>query len=130
MKNTVDEQLSVGVSDTNIVQDRVKVVRDQTVTRPLGEESNRNNDPHALPVSSICEEGFPSDARNNIALELNGSLNFLEFVLNQRIVGIAIGVVVSESLECLFFTATAHEPTGRFGCEPDESNLDDRRKTL
>lgn len=51
LKDTVDEELGSRVGDANSVEDLVEVVRDQTVTRPLREEGNSNDNPHALAVT-------------------------------------------------------------------------------
>ncbi len=43
---------------------------------------------------------------------------------------ITVGVVTGEDDLCLLITAAVDQPTRRFGEEPDEEELDDRRQTL
>jgi len=130
LEDTVDQKLDGGVGDTNTIEHLVEVVRDETVTRPLGEEGEGNDDPHALPVSGVLVEGLPADVGGNGAVEFDGGLDFVELVADERILVVAIGVVVGQGLEGLCLTTLGDEPTRGLGDEPDQSNLEDGRETL
>lgn len=57
----VNEKLNSGVRDTDTVKHVLKVVRNETVTRPLREECNSDNDDHSSSVAGCGNESFPSD---------------------------------------------------------------------
>ncbi len=85
LKDTVDEQLDGGVGDADGVEDTVKVVRHETISGPLGEESKSNDDPKTPQVARLGEEGFPPNVGGDGAVELDSSLDFLELVLDEGI---------------------------------------------
>jgi hypothetical protein len=130
LKDTVDEQLNGSVSNANSVEDSVEVVRDETIARPLGEESDSDDDAHAPTVATGSEEGLPANLSSDFTIEVNGGLDFFVLVLDQRIFGVAIGVIVGEGLQSLLMATLADEPTRRLGAEPDEGDLDDGGETL
>ena len=68
LKDTVDQELNGRVRNANGVEDLVKVVRDETVTGPLREERDGNDDPHALAVAGGREESFPADIGCNCSM--------------------------------------------------------------
>ena len=125
-----DEQLDSGVGDTDGLEDIIEVVRDKTVSRPLREEGDGDDNPHTLPVSRSRDKSLPADGLLNFTVELNGSPNFLVLVLDQGIFGVTIGVIVGEGLQSLLMATLADEPTGRFRAEPEEGNLDNGGETL
>jgi hypothetical protein len=130
LKNTVDEELDRRVGDANRVEDLVEVVGDETVAGPLGEESERDDDAHTLAVAGGHDERLVADVGGDGAIELDGSLNFLVLVLHERVLVVAVSVVVRERLERLRIATLGHEPTGRLGCEEDERDLEDGGQTL
>ena len=74
----------------------------KTIPRPLREESNGDDNAHAATISWSPEEGRPADARGDLSVQGNSGLDFLEFILYQRVVPVAVCVVVSQSLQGLF----------------------------
>jgi len=130
LEDTVDEELDGGVEDTDGLEDTGEVVRDDTVAGPLGEEGESDDDTHALEVAGGLEEGGPSNLLSDGAVELDGSLDFLVLVLDERILLIAVGVVVGEDLESLGVAVLADQPTRGLGSEPDKGDLDDGGETL
>lgn len=56
LENAVDEQLLSLASDSDTVEDFGEVVGDETVTGPLREESEGNDDPHSLKVTLSLEQ--------------------------------------------------------------------------
>jgi len=123
LKDTVDEELDGGINDADGYEDLVEVVGDETVTRPLGEESKGDDDPHASPVSRGGEEGLPADGRCDLAIELDGGLDFLEFIPDKGIFPVTVGVVVRQDVQSLIVASLANQPTGGLGNEPDEADL-------
>lgn len=85
LQNTVDEELSACTSNTDLVEDLVQVVGDETVTGPLREEGQSDDDAYALAVSRGGDERLPADVRSDRTVELKGSLDFLEFILYERV---------------------------------------------
>ena len=60
-QDTGDEQLDVRVGDADRVEDLAKVVRDETVARPLREPSNGDDDAHPPAVAGSLDERKPAD---------------------------------------------------------------------
>jgi len=56
LKDTVDKELFTLTGDSDTVEDLGEVVRDETVTRPLREEGDGDNDPHSLEITLSLEE--------------------------------------------------------------------------
>ena len=56
LEDTVDEQLLSLTSDSDTVENFGEVVRDDTVTRPLREESESDDDPHSLEITLGLEQ--------------------------------------------------------------------------
>jgi len=49
----------------------------------LGEEGDGNNDSETPQITGCGEKGFPADISCHSAVEIDGSLDFLEFKLDQ-----------------------------------------------
>ena len=130
LEDTVDEELDRLVGNTDGVEDAVEIVRDQAVSRPLREEGDGDDNPHASAVSGGGEEGLPADGVGNFAVAVDHGLDFLIFKLDKRIIVIAVCMVVGQGLQRLFIASLAHEPTRRLGAEPDQANLDDGGESL
>lgn len=86
LKDTVDEELHGRIFDTDGLQNTLEVVRNETVSGPLGEEGERNDDPETLEVTCLGEEGFPANIGSDGSVEIDGSLDLVEFVPDKRIV--------------------------------------------
>jgi len=130
LKDTVDKELFTLTGDSDTVEDLGEVVRDETVTRPLREEGDGENDPHSLLVSLSSEERQPGRTVLGLTLDLNSGLALVEFVLSQRVLVIIGTVVLDEESHGLLFPAIVDAPSRGFGDEPDQDDLRDRRKTL
>lgn len=61
--DAVDKELDRGGGGADLVQDLIDVVGEETVARPLREDSRRNSNPHALPVYWLREERLSVDAQ-------------------------------------------------------------------
>jgi len=130
LEDTVDEELDGLVEDTDGLEDTTEVVRHETVTGPLREEGEGDDDAHTLAVSNSGEESGPADLLSDSAVELDGSLDFIVLVLDEWILLVTITVVVCEGLQSLSIATLVDQPTRRLGSEPDESDLNDGRETL
>ncbi len=86
LEETIDKKLRRGVGDVNGVEDLVQVIRNKTVPGPLGEEGDGDDDPDTLSVAGLGEEGLPTNVRGDRAVEVDGGLDFLELVLNERVI--------------------------------------------
>lgn len=77
--------LDGGVYDADGSEDLIEVVRDQSVRRPLREEGDGDDDADTLAVAGGGEEGLPADVGGNGAVKLEGGLDLLELVLDERV---------------------------------------------
>ena len=85
LDHAVDKKLSASIGDADLVQDFGEVVREETVAGPLGKEGDGDDDVHAFTIAWGREERFPTDIGGNGLIELEGSLDFVEFKLHHRI---------------------------------------------
>jgi len=130
LKTTVDTELSGGVGDTDGVEDLAQVVGDETVTGPLREEGNGDDNPHAASVTGGGEEAAVTNVGGDGAIELDGGLDFLVLVNDKRVLVVSASVVVTQDVESLLLTALGDQPTRGLGNEPDEEDLCDGREGL
>ena len=111
LEDTVNQELYGGVHNANGNENLIKVVRNETVAGPLGEEGEGNNDPHAAPISRCGEEVLPPNGRGNLTVKLDGGFYFLELVLDKGILFVAIGVVIGKGFQGSLTAAFANQPT-------------------
>lgn len=74
------------VRDPNRLENLIQVIRHQSVTGPLREECQGDDDPHPLPITDRCKQRRPADVRSNTIVKLQRGLDFLVFVFHQWIV--------------------------------------------
>ena len=120
LKDTVDEELDSGVQDTDSLEDLGEVVRDETISGPLREKGKSDDNSHASPVSWGGEKGLPADLRFDFTIELDGSLDFVEFISNKTVIFVAVSMVVCECFQSLCIASLLDQPTGRLGNEENE----------
>jgi hypothetical protein len=130
LQDSVDEGSGLGLGDTDRDEDRVQVVRDETVTGPLGKEGDGDNDPHPLQVTPALEQAEPGRALRGFPLEVDGRLALVEFVLGKRVRSVPGTVVLDEEVHSTLFLAVVDVPSGRLGDQEDEDDLEDRGETL
>lgn len=128
-EDTVDEGLVGGVGDSNTVEHLEEVVRDKTVSRPLGEDTNTDDDPHAATVTGSTEEIEPVDA-SSLGFESKSLLNLVVLESDDGVRDITISVPPGNDVLGLLVTALVDQPTRGFREEPDEEELDDGGETL
>lgn len=122
VENTVNDELGVGVGDTNLVENGVDVVGNQRVTGPLGEQTGEDANGHTMTVTL----GGPElrDTLGELGLEGNGLLNLLEFVLDELVLAVAVSVVLGENGESLLVAVDGDQPTWGFWDPEDEADHD------
>lgn len=101
-ERTVDLELDVRVGDTNSVHDLSEVVRNKTVTRPLGEKTSSHDQQKSMAITLRRDQFSPSGGTGGSGFELNRLLNLLILELHKRVGGITVGVVSGENLQGLF----------------------------
>ena len=112
------------VRNTSTLVDNVGVVADQSITRVLRDDTQRDQEHKTVTVTAGSEEIEVATSLLSLVLKSNGILDFLVLELHSLIVLVAVGVVLGKDVEGLFVTLVGHEPTGRFGDPPDEADLD------
>lgn len=105
------------------------VVGDEAVSRPLREETGRQQNEKPAAVSLGLDELEPSIGFVFL-LQSQGIANFDIFKLHHLIVGVAVGMHLHEDVHTLLFLAVGNVPSGRLRHEPDEKDLDQRRGGL
>jgi hypothetical protein len=130
LQNAVDEELNGRVGDADGVENLVEVVRHETVAGPLREEREGDDDAHALEVTRRSEQRLVANVGGDGAVEVDLSLDLLELVAHERVLLVAVGVVVCKGLERLCVTALGHEPTRRLRHKPDEEDLENGGNAL
>lgn len=120
--------------DTNSVKNLGQVVGDETVSGPLGEDTDGQleqrvrpvlhqnlkdayDDPHASAVTGSAEQVEPADA-SSLSLKSKGLLDFIVFEVNQWVVGVTISMILGKDGLGLVITSTVDQPTWGFWQEP------------
>jgi len=129
VEDTVDLESGLSALDTGSSEDVVHVVRDKTVTRPLGEETEGDKNDETVTVT-LCLEEFDPSVTLEFLLELDSVTNFTVLDLNELVVFISSGVCIGEDLESLLIFAFGDEETWGFWDKPDSNELDDRWRSL
>jgi hypothetical protein len=149
LQNTIDNELSLAVGDTDASQHLVNIVRHQAVTRPLREETNTAYEERSLAVTGYLEYDIsipaPKNNRNASRVEIltginelkpgalssflfqtNSFNNFIVFELDKFVIGIAVAMDIGQNSESLFFFVTRNQPSWGFGKGEDEEDLNQR----
>ncbi|KAI6758530.1 hypothetical protein HG530_010770 [Fusarium avenaceum] len=119
----IDAKLSFRLGNTDVVHDLLEVVRDKTVATPLTEETEGSDETDPLAVA-LCPEEVSPAGLSDLLVESNGCLDFAELELDEFILGVVLGVVVSQDLQGFVMSVLAQEPTGTLW-HPVESDDDD-----
>lgn len=125
-----ETELGGGLGDTGRVVKLARVVGDDGVTRPLREDTERDEDGEAVTVALGLEEVEVAAVDLGLHLEADGLLDLAELELNRGVVLVAVGVVRGQHGEGLVVPVLGDEVTGRLGHPPDEDDLDDRGEGL
>lgn len=123
LKTSVDQVLVNLLVDANLVENESDVVGNERVTRPLGEETGAQTNEHSVSVTL----GRPED-RDLLLVEFllksDGLLNLNEFVSDEVVIEVSVGVVLSKNGKGLLMTVDGDQPTWRFWDEPDKTDHD------
>jgi hypothetical protein len=129
-KTTVESELGVGIGDANVVVDIGGVVGNETVARPLREQTERRKEHKPVSVALSLEEVEVRRVLLVLELEAKGLLDLGVLELNSCVVHVTVGVVRSKHLESLLVPLLTDQPTWRLGDKVYEGQLDDGGKSL
>lgn len=127
---TIETETSLGSSNTSCLIDLIGVVGEKSVARPLGEETERDEEHEPVPVALGLEEVEVGRALFGGELEADGLLDLLELELHKRVVNVAVGVVLSEHGQGLLGPLLGKQPTRGLGDPEDEHELNDGGQSL
>jgi len=119
--------LGEGVTDTDTVQDQIEVVGYETVSRPLREEADSDDDKQPLPVPLGRQDRSVRCRVLGLPLDLEGILDLLILVCDERVVDVPVGVPFGEDTDRLLVSPLVAQPSRRLGAEEDEAHLDEGR---
>lgn len=108
MEDTVDKELDGWIGNTDCLEHCVEVVGYETISRPLGEPSESDDDRQTLAVTRCLDQGHPADSGSNSPVEIDGGLYLFVLELNKRVLLITISVIVSQDMESFGVPALAH----------------------
>jgi len=127
---TIETETGLGACDTGCLVDLVGVVGEEGVAGPLREETEGDDEHESVPVALGLEEIEVGGALLSVEFEADGLLDLLVLELDQRVVDVAVSVVLSENLKGLLGPLLGEQPTRRFGDPEDEHELDDGGESL
>lgn len=104
-----DDQALVLTLQTSVDVETGRVVRDDTIARPLREETEREENNKAISVTLGLEEVGVLRAVVGKLLGLNGVTDLTVLELDSRMVDIAVGVVLGENVKSLILTVLGDE---------------------
>ena len=113
LEPTVNTELKIGIGHARVVHDHMQIVRDETVARPLREESDGGDNTDTLAIAFCSDQVQPAIL---ICLPIKGdrSSNFGVLELNELVIHITLCVVVGEKLKCLILPSFIYKPSRRF----------------
>lgn len=107
-----------------------RVVGNDGVTGPLGEDTQRDEDGQTVAVAPGAQEVQVAAGFGGLELEPEGLLDLVELELDGGMVGVAVCVILGEDGQGLVVLILGHQVTRRFGHPEDEEELDHRGKGL
>jgi len=116
--------------DTGAIVKLAGIVGDDGVTGPLGEDTERDENGETVTVALGAEEVHVTAGARGLELETEGLLDLAELELDRGVVGVAIGMVLGESVQGLLVPVLGDHVAGGLGNPEDEGQLDDRRDGL
>jgi len=126
LKDTVDKELFTLTGDSDTIEDLGEVVRDETVTGPLREEGDSDNNPHSLEITLSLEKRDVGRCSLGLLFKPQSFLDFLILEFDQWVVRVASAVMLSDDMDSVFVSAVINKPSRGLGDEPDEDELDCR----
>lgn len=125
-----ETELGSLVGDTGRVVELGGVVGDDSVTRPLGEDTEGDEDGESVAVALGAEEIGVAGVALGLVLETDGLLDLLVLELDGGVLVVAVGVVLGEHGKSLVVLVLGNEETGGLGDPVDEGKLDERGESL
>jgi hypothetical protein len=129
-ETAIETKLGVCVGDTDGFVDVGGVVGDETVARPLREQTQGAEKHQPVPVSPGLEEVEVRRGLGVHELEADGFFDLMVFKLHRGVIDITIRVVFSKNIECFLVAVLRDQPTWGFRDEEDEAELDNGGKSL
>jgi hypothetical protein len=125
-----DAELGVLVGDAGALVDGVHVVGEQSVTRVLRDDTERDDDGQPPAVALGAEEVEVAGGLVGILLDADGLPDLAVLELDCGVVLVAATVPLGEHGQGLLVPVLVDQVTGGFGNPPDEGKLDDRGDDL
>ena len=112
------------VGNTNRLEYFTEVEGDKAISGPLREPSDGDDDRQTLTVTGGVDQGLPTNGDGHCPIEIDCGLDPFVLVLNERVLLVTVGMVVSQDVESLGIPALTNQPTRGFGAEQEEGTLD------
>lgn len=110
-KATVHAELGVAISDTNRLVHVRGIVGDETVSGPLGEETEGSEEEETVPVAASLEEIEIAGSLLVLVFQTESLFDLVVFELHGGVVVVAVGVVLAEDVEGFFVALLGNQPT-------------------
>lgn len=102
------------LGNSHTVVDKIDIVAEQSISRVLRDDTERNEKHQAISVTSGLQEVGVIARLPVLKLESEGLLDFTELELDGRILSVAISMVMSERRKRLFVSFLRNVPSWRF----------------
>jgi hypothetical protein len=117
--------------DSNCRQNLRQIIRDDSVTGPLRVETDANQNIQSLSAPFSPEEASVRDTCDSSSFRLKRRSHLVEFVHNQLVIFVPVGMIFGQDVESLIVFAFRHQPTRRLRTKgQEERDLDCARKSL
>lgn len=127
---TVERDFLVLVFDTHRPVDYAHVVGNESVTRVLRDDTERDEEHKTVSVATGAEEIGVGTGLLSQEFETESLLDFLVLKLDSGVLNISVGMVLSESGKCFLGTVVGDVPSWRFWDPVNKSELDGSWKDL
>lgn len=129
LDTAVDEQFGVVVRDSHAFEDNVEVVGSQSISRPLREQTQGEQDEESASVAHSLEEHQPAITLE-LLLKCKCFLDLLDLQQHDLIIEIAVCVSLGKDAVSLLGFALGEQVTRTLRDEPDKDELKDWSKAL
>jgi hypothetical protein len=114
VENAVDDKLGIRVFDTNTIKHTGDIIRHETVSRPLREQTSGDQDEKPVAVALGFEKLQPASLIS-LLLESDGLFDFLKLKFHKLVLDVAFSVDFCEHIQGLLVLALGDVPTWRLG---------------
>lgn len=112
-ETAVDNQLFLLRRDSDLVEDLEEIIRDDPVSRPLGEEAEADENKETMSVTLGLDE-FEDGVPSVFLFEGKGGLDFFKDELDRNIVDIIESIIMRHDLESTIRSILLDVPTWGF----------------